>query len=166
MKQVLFLLLLLPLLSTAQRKEWIDTYNKSIPEGLGKPIHLPQRDYNPIIDTIDFRQKENRVVVITEDSVYKKLFWRYVYTKDSLKKYGKPDKEKDFYNWLTSQSIERFLVDSIPKIDFSKNELVLYSACGQCLTNCEHNEGHHSCHRNACNFSEVWFLREKKEVYL
>jgi hypothetical protein len=163
MRKMLFLLLLFPLFSQAQHTEWDIAYNKYIPPNLGKPIHMPERTYNPIIDTIDFRQTDRRVVVVSEDSVYRKLFSNYIYTKDSLKKYGHPDKEKDFYNWLTYKSIERYLIDSIPVIDFSKNELVIYSACAQCLAFCYHNEGRASCHRNACYFREVWFVREKRK---
>lgn len=160
MKQLLFLLLLTPLFSIAQRTEWDIAYNKSIPDGLGKPVHMPERDYNPhyqIDDTINYRQK-SRVHIINSDSVYRKLFWRYVYTKDSLKKYNQSGENEYYYKWMISH-----LVDSLPVIDFSKNDLVLYAACSQCFAYCEHELGRDNCHRNACNFRETFYIREKKK---
>lgn len=161
MKQVLLFLLLLPLLSAAQRTDWDIAFMKSIPEGLGKPIHMPDRDYNPHFrfeDTVDYRQK-SKVYIITTDPVYRKMFWRYIYTKDSLKKYEKDGNlSKWDHMWMRSH-----LIDSLPAIDFSVHELVMYAACAQCFAYCNHLEGEDHCHRNACNFRETWFIREKKK---
>ena len=161
MKQVLFLLLLAPLFSEAQRREWDIAYYKSIPQELGKPIHMPDRDYNPNFDweeTYNYRQK-SRVYIISSDSIYRKLFWRYVYTQDSLKKYDLPG---DYFQWQYKWMKEH-LIDSLPIIDFSKNDLIVYAACAQCFAYCEHEQGSDSCHRNACNFRETFYIREKKK---
>lgn len=160
MKQVLFLLLLAPLFSNAQRKDWDIAYHKSIPAGIGKPIHMPDRDYNQNLnleETYVYSQKK-RVYVIKSDSVYRKLFWRYVYTEDSLRKYNKPGKNEYYYRWMVEH-----MVDSLPKIDFSIHELVIYAACAQCFAYCEHEKESDSCHRNACNFRETFYIREKKK---
>ena len=161
MRKMLFLLLSFPLFVQAQSEEHERAFLKSIPDSLVQRIQLPQRDYNPnfsIDDTVNYRIK-TRVFIITSDSVYKKLFWRHTYTKDSLLKYKQQNENPWSLKW-----IEEHLVDSIPPIDFSKNELLLYSACGQCLAYCENDEGHDSCHRNVCMFQEAWFIREKKIV--
>ncbi len=160
MKQVLFLFLVLPLIGTAQTKELDIAYQKSIPGGLGKPVHLPNRDYNPNFefDAMYSYDQKSRVYVISSDSVYRKLFWRYIYTQDSLEKYHIKGDSKDWqYKWM-----KEHLMDSLPIIDFSKNELVLYASCAQCLAYCEHEKERKSCHRNACNFRETFFLRAKK----
>ena len=161
MRKMLFLLLLFPVLSQAQRPEYDRAFVNSIPDSLSRSIHLPKRDYNPNFrfeDTVDYRQKRDRIFIVTTDSVYKKLFWRYIYTQDSIIKYKQQNENSYSLKWM-----EEHLVDSIPVIDFSKYELVMYSACAQCLAFCHHDEGNTSCHRNACNFREAWFIREKKK---
>lgn len=158
MKQVLFLFLIFPIFSEAQRVGWDVAYEKSIPAGLGKPVHLPERDYNPkfsMYENHDYRQK-SKIYIVTTDSIYRKLFWRYVYTKDSLSKFKRSGENEFYYNWMLSH-----LVDSLPIIDFSKYELILYAACAQCFANCGHEKGSNSCHRNACDFRETFFMREK-----
>ena len=120
MRKMLFLLLLSPFLSQAQRPEYDKAFFSSIPDTLTQPIHLPERDYNPNFNfnnKVDYRQKNNRVVVITSDSVYRKIFWRYVYTQDSIKKYTKLKTEPYYLNWM-----KEHLIDSLPVIDFSKQE--------------------------------------------
>ena len=52
----------------------------------------------------------------------------------------------------------RFHRDSLPVIDFSKKELVLYLFCAQCAAYCSNNR---PCHRNACSYQSIWFLRPK-----
>jgi len=159
MRKMLFLLLLFPVLSQAQQSEYEKAFFKSVPDSLTHLIHLPERDYNPNFHfdyTIDYSQKNNRVVIITSDSVYRKIFWRYVYTQDSIIKYTKLNTDAYYLNWM-----KKHLIDSLPVIDFSKQELIMYSACGQCLAFCRHDEGYTSCHRNACNFRELWFIRKK-----
>ena len=169
MRKMLFLLLLLPLFSIAQRYEWDYAYNKSIPGGLGERIHLPKRDYNFDFkwdDTLlqSFASKREGIFVVTNDAIYHKLFWRYIYTKDSLAKYRLP--VMNFYDSLSYRSIQAYLIDSLPVIDFAKKELVMYTACAQCLAFCDHgkdSENDRSCHRNACMYRETWFVREKKK---
>ncbi len=158
MKRLVCLLLLCPVLCIAQRSDREIAYSMSIPAGLGKPVHLPKRDYNPHYSLPGGTSSKNRsmIIAITTDSVYKKLFWRYIYTKDSLAEYKRKGANRYDLFWA-----EQHLVDSIPVIDFSKHELILYSACAQCLAYCRHDEGYTNCHRNACNFSESWFLRDK-----
>jgi hypothetical protein len=161
MKQLLFLFMLFPLLADAQRTEWDIAFNKSIPDSLTQPIRMPPRDYNPYLayegsDTLNYKS-ESRVIIIGSAALYKQFFWRYVYTNDSLKAFKAAGGDPWWYNWM-----EKHHADSLPVIDFSKNELVMYAACGQCLAFCHHDEGKTSCHRNACMFRERWFIREKK----
>ncbi|HEV7780721.1 MAG TPA: hypothetical protein VGO58_05620, partial [Chitinophagaceae bacterium] len=84
MRKMLFLLLLFPLVASAQRDDWDLAYQKNTPDSLTRPIHLPERDYNPYFSYYDTMRYESaiRVVVIREDSIYRKLFWRYTYTND------------------------------------------------------------------------------------
>ena len=161
MKKMLFFLLLFPVLIKAQQTEWDIAFLKSIPDSLTRPIHMPERDYNPRIrydDTVSYFQK-SRVFIVRSDSVYRELFWRYTYTNDSLMKYKKLKTDPWWYYWM-----ERHHVDSLPVIDFSKNELVMYAACAQCLAFCNHQGMYNGpCHRNACDFRETWFIRKRKD---
>lgn len=161
MKQLLLLLFLSPLLAGAQRAEWDIAYNENIPDSLTKPIHMPQRDYNPHLrfdtsDAINYKIKK-RVVIIQSNDRYKQFFWRYIYNNDSLKACKDAGCDYWQYNWM-----EKHHVDSLPVIDFSKNELVMYAACAQCLAHCHHTTGQESCHRNACYYRETWFIRQRK----
>jgi hypothetical protein len=163
MKKLLLLLLLFPSLVIAQRIEWDIAFSKNIPDSLTKPIHMPERDYNPGLgydngNEVSYRTKE-RVVIISSDSLYRQFFWRYKYTDDSLKAHNATGDGYWYYKWM-----EKHHIDSLPVIDFSKNELVMYAACAQCLAFCHHNEGKTSCHRNACMFREAWFIKERKQV--
>jgi hypothetical protein len=47
----------------------------------------------------------------------------------------------------------------LPKIDFTRHELLGKSYCMQCAISCD---GHPQCHRNACRYSRSWFLLEKR----
>lgn len=157
---MLFFLVSLPLFSLAQQNDWDIAFQKSIPTGNGQPIHLPVRDYNSnfsVEPTYNYWQKR-RVYIISSDSIYRKLFWRYIYTRDSLKKYKELGVDNWYYSWM-----EKHLVDSLPAIDFLKNELVMYAACAQCLAFCKHGDERGPCHRNACHFHETWFIRNKKK---
>jgi hypothetical protein len=159
MRKMLFVCLLFPLAAVAQRsKDYEIAYWKHKPDSLTRPIHMPERDYNPHYQyegSISNRQQV-RVVIIGSDTIYRKLFWRYIYTNDSLAKYKKANTDPWWYNWMAEHH-----VDSLPQIDFTKNELLLYAACAQCLAYCEYDTDHRSCHRNACNFRESWFIRER-----
>lgn len=159
MCKLFFLLLALPVVSTAQRTEWDIAFQKAFPPGLGMRIHMPPRDYNPHFkfenDAPAYGQ--SRIYVVREDSIYRKFFWRYTYTKDSLEKKRNPPLNRYDYHWMKTH-----LLDSLPVIDFSKNELVMFAACAQCLAHCEHGDGNRgSCHRNACHYREAWFMRKK-----
>jgi hypothetical protein len=161
MKKLLLLFLLFPLSAEAQRTEWDIAFFKSIPDSLTQPIHMPVRDYNPSqshddIDIIHYKTK-SRVVIIRSDTAYKKFFRHYIYTNDSLKAFKAAGGDYWRHAWM-----EKHHADSLPVIDFSKNELVLYSACVQCLAFCHHAEGKTPCHRNVCRFREKWFIKERR----
>jgi hypothetical protein len=163
-KKLLFFFCLLPVLAAAQRTAWDIAFNKSIPDSLTQPIRMPPRDYNPHLvydggDTVINYKVKNRVVVISSNALYKQFFWRYIYTNDSLQAYKATGGDTWWYNWM-----QKHHADSLPVIDFSKNELVLYAACAQCLAYCHHDTGNASCHRNACRFRETWFIRARKLV--
>lgn len=98
MCKLLLLSLLFPLFASAQYPDDI-AYLKSIPPGLGQSIHLPERDYNPDFkfdDSYEYRQKI-RLFVVSTDSVYRAMFYRYIFTKDSISNYAKAQKT---YTWL------------------------------------------------------------------
>jgi hypothetical protein len=150
--------LLIPVLVAGQRHEYLMAFEKNIPFGLGRPVRMPDPGFSPYFSPsaiADYNLKQ-RVWVIAADSIYRKIFWQYRFTKDSLKKYA-PDKNSWYHQWM-----KEHLRDSLPVIDFEKQELVMYSACGQCLAYCRHDGEDESCHRNACNFMYKWFLRDKK----
>ena len=156
---MLFLLLLLPVFSFAQTDESIDAFLKSRPDSLGIPVSMPDRTYYSFKEEKDSkgRHKRSFIAVITTDSEYHKIFSQYIYTKDSLKNW-KLSTDSFYYKLMC-----KYLVDSLPVIDFSTQELVLYAACGQCMVVCNHHgKEHESCHRNACYMQESWFLRNKE----
>lgn len=156
--RLLIITMFLPLVSHSQRSEWIRAFNDSIPKDIGRPIHLPTPRYSDLDDdSIAPYYVKNRVYVIKTAAQYKRLFASYRFTKDSLKASGL--KQDDYYyKWMVAH-----LVDSLPAIDFGNNELVLFSACAQCLAHCEHKgKPHEPCHRNVCMFSYAWFIRKKE----
>lgn len=157
MRKILLIVVLFPLFAKSQRSEHITAFEKSIPAGLGKQLRLPEPGYNPdfnMDDIADYFVKQ-RIRVIAADSVYRKIFWQYRFTIDSVQQYA-PEHDSWYHQWLI-----KHLQDSIPAIDFNTQELVMYSACGQCLAYCHHDE-YESCHRNACDFMYAWFLRDKR----
>jgi hypothetical protein len=158
--RLLLILLLLPLVSNSQRLEWIRAFNDSTPKDIGTPIKLPTPWYKDFHNEIIAPYYvKNRVFVIKTDSQYRKIFATYRFTNDSLKASGL-NKDEFYYKWMVQHH-----ADSIPKIDFTRNELVLYSACPQCLAHCRHNgERHEPCHRNMCMFNYAWFVRKKDIV--
>jgi hypothetical protein len=172
MKRLFVLFACWPLLATAQRTEWDVAYKKSIPDSLTKPIRMPARDYNPhLIGQNGFalgKKTRKGVFAIQSDSLYRQFFWRYIYTDDSLKACKVAGCDPWQYKWM-----EKHHVDSLPVIDFAKQELLVYVACAQCLAFCHHagpsylareTPGQEPCHRNACNFRESWFIREKRPL--
>jgi hypothetical protein len=155
MYKLSLVLLLFPLLLKAQSKEEIDSFNVNIPTNLGKVIYLPDPGRGDFeIDNIAPYDAKIRILVVTSDSLYHKIFSRFNITSDSLNHY-KGDKTGWEYKWM-----QRWMTDSIPFIDFSKQELVLFSACAHCLAFCNHKVSN-SCHRAACDFTNRWFVREK-----
>ena len=163
MKKMFFLLLLLPVSGFAQSSESIAAFLKSRPTNLGQLISMPERSYYPLAEMYDSSGIFNRsfIAVVRTDSAYHKIFSRYNVTKESLNKYLTTS--DSFYYKLMSQ----YLIDSLPVIDFSKHELVLYAACGQCMVVCDHHgQRNESCHRNACHLQEAWYIRDKKINYI
>jgi hypothetical protein len=134
MRKMLFLLLLLPAMSFAQSDESIAAFAISKPDSLGKSV--------PQLNGIKF----NSLYSIRELGLKRK----YIYTITTETEY--------------SAVFKRYKNDSIPIFDFSKQELVVYAACGQCMIVCNHHgKENESCHRNACHFQQAWYLRNKKE---
>jgi len=59
----------------------------------------------------------------------------------------------------------RFAKDSLPSFDFAKQELYTKSYCMQCISSCPPINGHiEPCHRNACRYTAVWFVRNKRNL--
>ena len=160
MRKMLFLLLLVPVIGNAQSDESINAFLKSRPEGLGEIILLPDPGYTTYFNFFSSEGREHAFVyVITSDSVYHSIFSKYRFTKDSLKVFVNGT-DSSWYNYYL-----RYLVDSLPVIDFSKQELVAYAACGQCLAFCNHHgEKNEPCHRNGCYFMKTWYIREKEPL--
>lgn len=158
MRKMLILLLFIPAVGFAQSDASIEAFLKSRPQNLGKLISLPKASHNPHYDR-DGVRGQNRIFiyVVSADSTYRKLFSLYRYTKKDLEKY------RVVNDTLSYQYYSRYAIDSLPSFDFSRQELVLYSACGQCLNNCDHQgKEQEFCHRNACHFQEAWYVRDKK----
>lgn len=162
MKKLFFILMLFHNVIFGQSQESVNAFIKSLPDSLGRPVKMPKRSYNqayPPEWSLSYKIKQ-RVYVISSDSIYHLIFAEYRYTIDSLKKFIFSDNDSSWYKQMF-----RYLSDSFPVIDFSRYQLVLYSACGQCLAFCNHDK-HNGCHRNLCNFMEAWFLRDKQRFYV
>jgi hypothetical protein len=164
MRKMLFLFLGLPMAVLSQIPQSEIIFENSIPAGLGHRIHLPERRYNPdfILDQAEGYRLHSRFFIITTDSVYHSLFKEYHYTETSLKNYHFTS--NDFYDSLGYSQILHHLSDSLAVIDFTRQELILYSACTKCLEVCHHKEGMNGCHRSACQFMEAWFIRDKEPL--
>ncbi len=155
MRLMLLCCCILPLMLEAQRPEWDSAYVKSIRPELGKPLIMPESDFNPdfiVEDQFRPRQRQMHYTVMS-DSVYRKIYFRYIYTADSLKKY-----EQKGADPFTLSLIKKYQIDSLKSFNFNAYNLIIYSACGQCLANCTHGKGDESCHRNACFFRRTWFM--------
>jgi hypothetical protein len=155
MRKMVFIFFLLPILGAAQRPEVDIAYVKSFRPELGKPLLMPEIDFNPdfiIENQYNPRQRQMHYPV-TSDSAYRKIYFRYIYTADSLKKY-----EQKGADSFALSVIKKYQIDSLKSFDFNAYNLIIYSACGQCLANCNHGKGDESCHRNACFFRYTWFM--------
>lgn len=164
MKKTLFLLLLIPSLIFAQSDESIAAFLKSRPEGLGRSVSMPKSEYHPHFDYSYYHsgnKERGLIYVVSSDSAYHKIFSRFNITKESLNNYKIENNDSFFYKLLL-----KYLIDSLPVFDFSKQELVLYSACGQCLAFCHHTIGVDACHRNACTLMEAWYVRDKETLFV
>ncbi len=134
MRKMLFLLIFVSVISFGQSDESIAAFAISKPDSLGKSV--------PQLNGIQF----SNLYSIRELGLKRK----YIYTISTEMEYKKV--------------FDRCLKDSLPVFDFSKQELVVYAACGQCMIVCNHQgKKNESCHRNACHFQEAWYVREKKE---
>jgi hypothetical protein len=154
MRSLLFVSCFFTITSFAQRHEYTRAFEKNIPPGLGEPFRLPAEPAH--LSEIANYALVTRIQIIGTEEAYRKAFPRYIYTKDSLEKYR--DKEGDWYYKL----LLRYQADSLPKIDFQRKELVIFSGCGHCLAYCSYENGYHPCHRNACMYLYRSVLRDKK----
>ena len=155
MGKMLFLLLLCPCFADAQDSDYDIAFQKSIPDSLTQSIRMPKSDYYDVkYDVIPDRKERRKGFIVKSDFIYRKFFSKYRYTDESLKKHKDAGGNPWTYNWMANHHI-----DSLPVIDFSKNELLIYVACPQCLAYCDNYE---PCHRNVCSFREAWFIRGKK----
>lgn len=162
MRKMLFLLLFIPAAGFAQSEESVEAFVKSRPQNLGKLISLPRASHNPHYST-DGSMGQNKmfIFIVSADSTYRQLFSLYHYTDKDLVKY------KVANDTLSYRYYSRYSIDSLPSFDFSRQELVLYSACGQCLRICDHHgKDQEPCHRNACHFQEAWYVRDKKVQFI
>ncbi len=133
MKKWTLFLLLLPMAAHAQKKEWVDAFIKSRPDSLGAAVVSRQHIFH-------------------YNSLYRmfdsggKSVYLFSVQSDSL------------YLKIRNE----FSSDSLPGINFSEQELLIYVACPQCLAVCAH-EGWDlkPCHRNACMYQESWYIRNK-----
>jgi len=137
MRKMLFLLLIVPALSKAQSHESILAFQKSRPDSLGTPVSALEN------------RPFTRLYEIRELGLQRK----YIYTVSTETAY------RTVFGY--------FPVDSLPVFNFSKQELIVYAACGQCLAFCGHQgKKGEACHRNACHFQQAWYMREKKQVLI
>lgn len=84
-----------------------------------------------------------------------------------LNKYFEIGRKSKYGYTVSEDSIYRKIFaayhkDSLPVIDFTKEELLLHVYCPHCLVNCRHSRLDYPCHRNACSYSNAWFIRDKK----
>ena len=154
MQKMLLLFFILPLSLTAQKQEWDIAFTQSFQPELGKPLPMPEIGYNADFSIEDqFRPRQRQMhYTVSTDSVYRKIYYRYVFTADSISKY-----EKNGADSFTLSLIKKYQRDSIPSFDFEEHNLIIYSACAQCLAICSHGKGQESCHRNACYYQHAWF---------
>jgi len=152
-----FILLIVPVTFFGQSIEPVTAFLNSIPDNLGRPVSLPERNHGLPVSWDNYERRQY-VYIITSDSVYRQVFSQYRFTKDSLSGYIW-DNDSSLYKYM----LRYHLIDSLPVFDFSKEELVLYSACGYCSAYCNHHgKKHEPCHRGACDFMDAWFVREKQ----
>ncbi len=131
-------------------------FRANIPTDLGKEIRLPEPGSGSFnLEQFQSTPGSKNVMVIATDSFYRKIFSLYSYTKDSLANFT-----GDKTDWWYKRMVE-YQRDSIPAIDFSRYDLVMFSACGYCMALCQHDKGIQSCHRAACQYEKAWFIREK-----
>ena len=125
MRKMLFLLLLYPFFANAQRSDYDIAFLKSIPDSLTWPIHMPERDYSDFtFDVITDHKERRKVLIVASDSIYRKVFSKYIYNDDSLKKYKNAGADPWWYNWMAKHHI-----DSLPVIDFSKKKKIAGVCC-------------------------------------
>jgi hypothetical protein len=129
MKKLYFILLLFPLLSTAQQDKfsgllaWPPRFDST-----ARHVMLPITHLDLSVFFIDQSWSFHHYVVST-DSIYYKIFAPYA-------------------------------KDSLPVIDFIKEELVFATVCTQCVATCPTPT---PCHRNACRYNYSWFVRDKRK---
>lgn len=82
-----------------------------------------------------------------------------------LKKVNAPIEIRDYGN--LEHYLQPLSRHKIPYFDFSKYYIVLASRCEQCLWVCRHgdNRFNQSCHRNACQYSPYWAVKERTHTH-
>ena len=134
MKRVLLFVFFIPYFSLAQKNKYAEALFGLKQDTNAKYIKLPPLWRSDFYNLYRVGKYSSYRYLIKEESTYLKIFSRY----------------------------HR---DSLPVFDFTKQELVVSIACSQCLVVCKHNDfrDNEPCHRNACNYSEIWFVREKRK---
>jgi hypothetical protein len=132
MKKMLFLFLMIPAICSAQK----DAHNLfellSGKNVRGEETKLPELKSRELYSYFEAGKRPGTSLHITSDSVYYKIF--AAYSKDSL-----------------------------PVIDFTCKELNVLAYCAQCLAGCNHKSDgwNEPCHRNACMYRYLWFIKDK-----
>lgn len=158
MRTLLLLILTCFCTSTYSQDAWKLAFRAHIPKELGTELQMPDPGLGEFsLEQFHRTSGVTTIMAIASDSLFRKIFSRYHYTKDSLNNF-----QGDHNEWQYKMMVE-YQVDSLPLIDFSRFDLVVFSGCGQCMANCQHDKGIQSCHRNACEFQHAWFLREKSQ---
>ena len=140
-KRIISLFLaVIPLISIGQYKHHGESVKAQLADSLGKFIEWTED--NSFIDDVfpDLDLRKGGIYVIHDEINYSRI----------------------------SRTLFRYRNDSLPKVDFSHQELVVKIYCPVCYLNCEHREFQNSdpCHRGICCSNELWFIREKRQVLL
>lgn len=134
MKKMLFLFLLLPVICFAQKDKYTEASTLLAGDtSLGKVVKMPDLRNWDLYNHFEIGMKSKYIYTVNNDSLYKNIF-------------------------ATCSK------DSLPVINFNQQELLVRVYCPQCVVTCSHTgTDNEPCHRNACMYREVWYLRNKKK---
>lgn len=134
MKRILLIFLLLPVICFAQKGKYAEApFPLAGDTSLGKVIKMPDLRKWEQDNYFEIGMKSKYVYAVNNDSLYKKIF--AACSKDSL-----------------------------PVINFNQQKLFVRVYCPQCVVTCSHTgTDNEPCHRNACMYREVWYVRNKKK---